>query len=305
VKRLLITGARGFLGRHCLEPALAAGYEVVAATSGKPPSDHRPITWRQVDLLAPGAARDLVAGVRPSHVLHLAWTTEHGRFWSSPNNLDWLAASVDLVGAFGAFGGSRFVGAGSCAEYDWTTGGRMIEGVTRDEPATFYGRIKLAQHSVLMASAGQFGFSAATGRIFFLFGPDESPERLVPTACRRLIAGEVAAFSSGAQIRDFLHVRDAALGLVALLGSDIEGACNVSSGVGVTIRSIVETIGALTGRPDLIRFGALPDRPGEPAELVGDCSKLARTGWTPMSSTDAGLHDAVKYWIERRQRELP
>jgi nucleoside-diphosphate-sugar epimerase len=296
--RLLVTGARGFVGRHCLAPALAAGYEVWATRSTEgaldPELSGLPIAWRATDILAPGAIEALVEEIKPTHVLHLAWETTHGAYWTSPSNLDWLAMGARFVKAFATHGGRRFVAAGTCAEYDWTHG-YMVEDVTPEAPSTFYGRIKLAHHHALTASGRQFGFTAATGRIFFAYGPHENPDRIVPYACRQLAAGDEASFGSGRLSRDFMHVEDVGRGFVALLDSDIEGACNVCSCQPVLLANLVEMLGRISGRPDLIRLGERADRPDDPPLLAGSNAKLRATGWAPAIALDDGLRGAYEW----------
>ena len=103
VKKVLVTGASGFIGSRCLQPLIAKGYEVHAITSHPVPgaSDAR-ITWHRCDLLDSSAAAALIETVRASHLLHLAWIAVPGKFWGSPDNLRWLAAGITLVDAFTA-----------------------------------------------------------------------------------------------------------------------------------------------------------------------------------------------------------
>lgn len=111
--RVLVTGATGFVGRHAVPALLARGFEVHGVGRGVGPNQHA------ADLLAAEDRRALIARVRPSHLLHLAWDAEPGRYWTSEANLDWVAASLDLARLFAAAGGRRFVGIGTCAEYAW------------------------------------------------------------------------------------------------------------------------------------------------------------------------------------------
>lgn len=301
-KRLLITGGRGFIGRHSIGPALAAGYEVHAtmSPSGAAPLLPAKVKWHKVDLLAPNSIENLLAEVTPSHVLHTAWETTHGSYWSSPANLEWLGLLTRFLPAFVANGGQRFVSVGSCAEYDWSTG-NLKEGEALENPHTFYGRIKLAHHHVVHAAAQQLGFSGATGRVFFGYGPHENPARIIPYACQQLAKGEPALFSSGQFERDFMHVDDIGRGFVFLLGSNIEGACNVSSGHAVSLATIVEILGEISGQSHLIEMGARPDRPDDPPLLLGNNALLRGTGWTPAIALETGLTDTYAWW----QRETP
>jgi nucleoside-diphosphate-sugar epimerase len=98
-------------------------------------------------------------------------------------------------------------------------------------------------------------------------------------------------------VRDFLHVADVAGAFAALVGSDVSGAVNVASGEGVEIREVVERIGALAARPDLLRIGALPAREGDPPRLVAGTRRLNdEVGWQPRFSLEDGLRDALDWW---------
>ena len=205
MKRILVTGARGFIGRHCLPLLVARGYEVHAVSSQRITANASDVYWYQADLLDPSQVLALVTKVRAGHLLHLAWYTVPGKYWTSPKNLRWVQASVSLLQEFVAHGGQRVVMAGSCAEYDWRYG-YCSEAVTPLAPRTLYGTCKHSLQLVLSAFAKQTGLSAAWGRIFFLFGPYEHPDRLVAFVIRSLLKGEAARCSHGNQIRDFLYV---------------------------------------------------------------------------------------------------
>lgn len=297
--RLLITGGRGFIGRHCAVAAAAAGYEVHAtysAAGASGPPSLPGTTWHRADLLAEGAIEHLIEQVRPTHLLHTAWETTHGAYWTSPANLSWLGLLTKLLPAFAQHGGQRIVSAGSCAEYSWAHEGFMQEDETPELPLSFYGRIKLAHHAVLMAGAEQFGFSASTGRIFFGYGAYENSRRVIPYICRQLIKGEPAMLTSGNFNRDFMHVSDIGAGFVALLGSRLAGACNVSAGTAVSLAQIAIQLGEIAARPDLIRLGALPDRADDPPLLCGDNGRLRSTGWSPCVSLQSGLEETYSWW---------
>ena len=129
--RVLLTGASGFVGRQVIGPLLDLSYEVHAL--GNTVTDAR-ARWYRADLLDQAARRQLIAAVRPQALLHCAWETAHGAYWSSPVNLDWVAASLDLARVAAAQGTRRMLMVGSCAEYDWHAprrgrGGRTIHAV--------------------------------------------------------------------------------------------------------------------------------------------------------------------------------
>jgi nucleoside-diphosphate-sugar epimerase len=287
VSRVLLTGASGFIGRHAIAPLVAAGHEV-HAVSRRPVPD---VTWHEADLLADPTS--VVREVQPEVLVHLAWYAEHGRFWSAPENVRWVEASLALLRAFG---GRRAVIAGTCAEYDWSAEREALAEDAPTRPATLYGAAKHGLHTVAAAYADQAGFELAWGRVFFLYGPGEAPGRLVPAVARALLAGEPARTTDGTQVRDFMHVDDVARGFAALAGADgVTGPVNVASGEDRMLRDVIEEIAAAAGRPDLLELGAVAQRPGEPQRLVADVTRLREeVGFTPAVTLQEGIRAVVQ-----------
>jgi nucleoside-diphosphate-sugar epimerase len=279
-KRVLVTGAGGFLGSRIAPLLEGAGFGVHAADG---------------DLLDPETAARLVRDARPTHLLHLAWYTEHGRFWEGAENLPWVEASVRLWREFAASEGARrFVGVGSCAEYEWSQP-VLSEATTPIRPSSLYGVCKDATRRILEAASQREGISFAWGRVFFIYGPDEASGRLVPSVADALAEGRPARTSDGEQVRDFLHVDDAARALAALTDSDVRGPVNIGSGQGVAVREIVETLGRLAGRPELIELGAVPRPEGDPPEIVADAARLRdEVGWAPQVELESGLASTLE-----------
>ncbi len=294
--RILVTGGAGFLGAPTVLLASAAA-EVHAA--GRAPRTPLPagVRFHPCDLLAAGAAAALVEAVRPTHLIHLAWRVTPGAVWAAPENAQWVDASKRLLLAFARCGGRRAVLAGTCAEYDWGVGGTCRESATPTRPHTTYGRCKLHLSEWALALGRARGVAVAWARLFFLYGPGEHPARLVPSVARALLAGEPAECTAGTQERDFLHSDDAAAALVALARGRITGVVNVGSGEAVPVRTVVERVAALCGRPDLVRFGARPLAADEPPRLSADVSRIRdELGWRPTVDLDTGLTRVVDWW---------
>src|SRR4051812_46284141 len=98
-RRVLVTGATGFISRHSLAPLRRRGFEVHALARSIPADTTPGITWHTGDLLT-GDARSLLEAVRPTHLLHFAWYAEHGKFWTSAHNLEWISATLSLLRDF-------------------------------------------------------------------------------------------------------------------------------------------------------------------------------------------------------------
>ena len=301
MKRVLLTGATGFIGRHCVEPLLMRGYEVHAVSSHAQTGGTSDVRWHRANLLRPADVAALMADVRPAELLHLAWYVVPGKLISASENFDWVVSSLDLLRRFAEHGGTRLVMAGSGYEYDWSYG-YCSEKLTPAVPSTAYGSCKQALNLLVQSFASQANLSAAWGRIFFLYGPGEHPDRLVSSVCRSLLEGQPARCSHGRQIRDYMHVQNVADGLVALLDSSVEGVVNVSSGEATTLREIVLTIGRLLDRIDLIELGAIPARANDTPLVVGENARLVReVGWTPRFALDEGLRQTIDWWRTERR----
>jgi nucleoside-diphosphate-sugar epimerase len=140
----------------------------------------------------------------------------------------------------------------------------------------------------------------AWARLFYQYGPFEDDRRLVPAIILALLRGQEAQLTRGNQVRDFLHVRDVAAALSAVTRSEVTGPVNVGSAEPITVRALVETIASIIGRPDLLAFGALPDRPGDPAIVCSDNRRLVEEcGWRRATTHPDGLRGTVEWWRSR------
>jgi nucleoside-diphosphate-sugar epimerase len=301
MKKVLLTGASGFIGRHTIPSILKRGYEVHAAFyTAHPLSMHnKSLFWHQCNLMNTDQQRSLLAEVKPTHLLHFAWYMTPEKYWTSPENLRWVQTSLDLLINFVEVGGKRAVLAGTCAEYDWSYG-YCSEKVTPLRPATLYGTCKHSLQEILKHFSQQTGLSSAWGRIFFLYGPHEHPDRLVPSVIRSLLQGKPAHCSHGNQIRDYLYVQDAADAFVALLESNVSSCVNIASGYPIVIRDLVYKTADQFRRRDLIQLDALPAPENEPPLLVADVSRLTNeVGWFPKYNLEQGLEETISWWKEQ------
>lgn len=297
-ERVLLTGGTGLIGGPALSLLVARGWDVHALSS-RPQEAVEGVTWHTVDLTDTADVARVVPRIGASHLLHFAWSVRPGQVWNSPENVRWVEASLALVRAFADGPGRRAVLAGSCGEYLWGDA-PCSEHSTPIAPRTVYGSCKAALLDVLTAAAPALGLSAAWGRIFFVYGPGEHPDRLVAAVVRSLLAGREAETSHGRQVRDYLHSADVAAAFVDLLESDVAGPVNIGSGTGVELREIATLAAEIVGRLDLLRLGARPAADFEPSRIVGDVSRLrSEVGFSPRFTLEAGLADTVEWWRAR------
>jgi len=270
-KRVLLTGATGFVGRQVVAALCKADVDLLLVV--RDDSESRLSLASVADIVL---TRDLFkesaewwAAVCQSVdvVIHAAWYAEPGAYMQSPKNLDCFAGTLQLASGCVKAGVQRFVGIGSCSEYDMRVGHLSIDTPLR--PTTPYARAKAATFLALSTLLPQQGIAFAWARLFYLYGEGEDARRLVPYLRARLSAGEPAELTSGTQIRDYLDVADAGAQIAALALGTVCGAVNICSGHAQTVRELAEQIADEYDRRDLLRFGARADNHFDPPCVVG------------------------------------
>lgn len=295
LNRVLVTGAGGYIGRHVVASLKEVGFEVHCSGRRYCLSD---ATWHCADLLDSVARRNLVSAIRPSHLVHLAWCSEHGRFWNDPANLNWAAATLDLVHCFVAEGGARLLVAGTCAEYDWSVPHHtMHEIATPRRPSTLYGTAKVCTQELISAYADKVGLSHAWAVLFYSFGAFEDHRRFVPSVTNSLLAGHTTIVRSGVLRRDMLDAREVGQAIVALLQSPVVGRVNVASGTAITLKEVAEMIGAIVGNVNLLDVLDFNSPHDEPIQLVADVRRLRdEVGFRSTIQLHDALISTVEWW---------
>jgi nucleoside-diphosphate-sugar epimerase len=269
---VLLTGATGFVGRQVLRALDECGAQVrVVIREG---THGRLATLKAIETVI--TTQNLFAenndwwtkackGV--DTVIHAAWYAETGQYLQSAKNLDCLTGTLQLAKGAAQSKVRRFIGIGTCFEYDLTGG--MISVDTPLRPLTPYAGAKAAAFMSLAQWLPLQGVEFAWCRLFYLYGDGEDTRRLVPYLRTQLTAGKPAELTSGNQIRDFLDVSVAGRMIVKTALSDEQGPVNICSGIPITVRQLAEQIADEHGCRDLLKFGARPDNLVDPPCVVG------------------------------------
>jgi nucleoside-diphosphate-sugar epimerase len=280
--KVWVTGAGGFVGKHVVAQAALAGHDVTALVRPRGPAQSG--AWPGVrvvplDLADAAAVTANVKSASPDVVIHLAWYARPQDYLVSPENVDSLATTLAFAKAAVFAGCRKMVGVGTCLEYANAPQPRSEDDPL--DPKSLYARCKHGAHLVLSELFERQGANLTWARLFHMHGPGENPARLLPAVAKALQEGRPFALSPGEQVRDHLDVRDVASALVHLATSSTSGPYNVCSGKPVTLRAVVETVGVVVGRPDLLQFGQRPYLEGEVMNLAGVAARLLATGWQP------------------------
>jgi nucleoside-diphosphate-sugar epimerase len=270
--QVLLTGATGFVGRHILKRLEKQGHNVLLPvrpnwqdrieinTSLSQAIETKDLFSESVDWW-----HNALDGI--DTVIHAAWYAEPGVYLTSEKNLDCLSGTLQLARAAARRKLKRFVGLGTCIEYALSEKPLSLD--TPLAPTTPYSAAKVATFHCLQHWFTHEDVSFLWCRLFYLYGAGEHPKRLVPYLHEQLASGQVADLSSGTQIRDFIDVEQAADMIVAGAFSQTQGAANICTGQGRTVRALAEEIADQYGRRDLLNFGARPDNLVDPPGIVG------------------------------------
>ena len=293
--RVLLTGATGFIGAHVARALVARGAEVHGLTLPGASRDRlaevaSQLEMREGDLADRTWVRDTVTSIAPEATIHLAWFAEPGTYLrATPENLASLRGGINLLEAL-AEGGTcrRVVLAGTC-----------LENLTGPGP-TIYAAAKAAQHRLDLGFADR-SMPAACAHIHYLYGPWEDERRVIPTVIRSLLRGERIDVTSGTQSRDYMHVSDVAEALCRVLDSDLESRTDICTGTPARLRDVFDEIARATGRPELLRIGALADSESIGWPTSGDPTALLTTGWRPRYNLREGIQETTAWWAARER----
>ena len=271
-KRILITGATGFVGRHVLNTLLGQEVGIRCVVRGEsetklPASPKLDPCLVTKDLFAEDESwwRKGFEGV--DVVIHLAWYAEPGKYQFSAKNMECLIGTLRMARAAAEAGVRRFVGIGTCFEYLPST--EPLAADARLEPSSPYAACKAAAYLAMSQILPLSGVEFAWCRLFYLHGEGEDVRRLVPTLRKSLSEGRPINLTKGTQVRDFLDVVEAGRQIVEIALGGKSGAFNICSGRAVTVRELAESIADEYGRRDLLNFGGRKDNPVDPEHVVG------------------------------------
>jgi GDP-4-dehydro-6-deoxy-D-mannose reductase len=290
---IVITGAGGLAGSYLVEHLRASPHRVVAWTR------------QTVDLLDRDRVRAAINDVRPTHIYHCAGMTHVAESWkdtAQPLAGNVLATHHLLDAVRRARVRCRILVPGSGTVY--APSDQPLTETDPVAPTNPYAVSKLAQEQLALRAVDEDGIDVVVTRSFNHTGPRQTPAFVTPSMARQIALIERGTLEPVIKVgnlearRDLTDVRDVVRAYAALMTSGASGVIyNVASGVGRSIRSILEALVSRSRVP--VRIEIDPDRlrPNDVASIVGDCTRLHHaTGWTPEVSFDRMLDDLLGYW---------
>ena len=292
IMKVLVTGANGFIGKYVIKSLIGSSNSLkifAVSQSSNNETTHKNLTWIKLDLHDYEATYSALKETAPDVLIHLAWYAEHGKFWTSLENLKWISTTINLLRNFHEYGGKRVFVSGTCAEYDCSLG-PCIEDVTPIRPKSIYGKCKDLTHHIAKDLCGNWGIDLIWGRIFIPYGLGEPPSKLIPSILKAIRDKRAMDVSHGCQHRDFIHISDVASAITHLsIANDKEGIYNISSGSSISIRQVVEKCLSISNHKINVNYGVLPTDNTSCPIVIGSNLKLRNTDWAPKIDLQEGL----------------
>jgi UDP-glucose 4-epimerase len=304
VKRVLITGAAGFVGANLAARCAADGADVHAIV--RPGGDR----WRlapiaddvstiDVDLRDAAAVRTAVVRIRPDWVFHTAaygaysWQTDADRIFETN-----LTGTIHLLDACAAAGIEAFVHSGTSSEYGYKDGAAAE--TDRPEPRSRYAVSKLCATEYCGFFARSLQLPVTTLRLYSVFGPLEDPCRLMPMIAVRGLAGEWPPLARADAAHDFIYIDDVCEAFVRVAGQPHPGAVyNVGTGIQTTLADVVREAQARLAIAADPPWQSMPSREWDTSVWVADPRRVAAAAGWRAATTFADGFDRLVAWLEK------
>lgn len=290
-RRVLVTGATGFLGYHLCEGLISLQAEVHGlargASVGELPTGCTPLSLDLMDFDAVRAAAD---NLRPNIIYHLAGkvTADRDIGLVLPMLEGNLIPAAHMLLAATDVGCERFVCAGSSEESD----------PSQPVASSPYAGAKAATSAYVQMFHRLYALPIVLLRPFSVYGPRQDDAKLIPYAVRSLLRGESPRLTSGDQVRDFVYVKDVARGFVHAGVTDgvLGEAFDLGTGVGSRVRDVVTLLAEVVGVDIAPALGALPSRIAEEDQVADPARAKEFLGWEPRWTLREGLEETVNWY---------
>jgi dolichol-phosphate mannosyltransferase len=304
MKRVILTGATGFVGANLARALLRAGHDVHLLIRGT--DDH----WRlrdirsdvaihQVDLADSPAVSAVVASVQPEWVFHLAVYGAYSIQTNAHRMVETnLMGTINLVEACAQTGCDAFVNTGSSSEYGFTA--QAAVETDRLVPNSTYAVTKAAATHYCHYVAQRDKLNLSTLRLYSVYGPYEDPGRLMPKLVMSGRQGALPPLVSPDIARDFVYVTDACSAY--LLSAQDRGGqpgeiYNIGSGVQISLRALVDLARSLFSIEAEPAWSTMANRDWDSTVWVADPSKAyEKLGWRPAVNVLQGL-ECFSDWL--------
>jgi GDP-4-dehydro-6-deoxy-D-mannose reductase len=309
MKKVLITGATGFVGKHLINHLVSIGTSELYGTTLSEKDGAERIKLEKVDLKDYGKVLELIEKIKPDQIYHLAAFTSPADSFSNPASsvLGNIEIQLNVLNALKEcdLKGARTLVVSSAEVYGMVDGSDLpIRESTEFRPVSPYGVSKIAQDYLALQYFLSHKMDIIRVRPFNHIGPGQSNAFSVASFSEQIARIEkklqepVLKVGNLAAKRDFTDVRDIVRGYALLMEKGKSGEVyNIGSGRSHSIHSILEKLLALSSEKIEIENDPDRARPSDIPDIYCDMSKISLlTGWKPEIELAATLKDTLDYW---------
>lgn len=300
-KRVLVTGADGFIGRKLCQALVKDSVSVIALSRSVVINNCISEQY-DVDVRDESSVMDVIHSTQPNIVVHLAANKSRGVDDSSYSETYQtnLMGSLNLIKACrGLPTLTKFVFLGSSDEYGELPA--PFKESDKEAPSNAYGASKLAVTDLLKSLSRSIQFPSVILRPTVVYGPGQDESMFIPALVNTLIAGKHFDMTFGEQTRDFIYVNDLVEAIIKSFNAiNVDGrVINISSGQPIRIDTLAKMTANLLGESaeSLLMFGAKEYRLGETMNYWADNNLAMRLlGWSPQVSVNDGIKKTVEFF---------
>ena len=292
-KRVLITGATGFIGKALALSLSQLGAQIFGVSRSMQTTDSGDYSWACGDLSNLADTRRIFLTSRPHVVFHLASEVVGAR------GIDYIGSTLqsNLVSAVNILicateqNCDRVVLAGSMEE--------PAEDENPAIPSSPYAAAKWSASGYARMFNALYGTPVVVAKIFMTYGPGQRDEqKLIPYVVRSLLDGKTPLVSAGQRPVDWIYLEDVVEGLSRCGNTKgIDGKhLDLGTGKNTTVREVVEKLGAIAAPHIAISFGAVPDRIYETVRTANTEGTFIALGWRASIDLETGLRRTVEWY---------
>ena len=311
MKRVIITGASGFVGANLARRLLKEGHDVnllVRPDYNKWRIDEirKDVRLHMTHLEVKESVEHIVNSIRPDWIFHLA---AHGAY-SSQTNLNKivetnLLGTINLIQASLKSGFEAFINTGSSSEYGFKDHASTEE--ERLDPNSYYAVTKASSTLFCRYTAQSKGLYLPTLRLYSVYGPFEEPTRLMPTIISSGLRGKLPLLVNPDIARDFVYTEDVidAYLLAATSTNQDKGAIyNVGTGTQTTLSDVVNVAQSVLNVKDKPEWGTMQDRNWDTSVWLSDNKKIQdELGWQPRYTFEQGFRKMVNWLRDNHEMQ--
>jgi len=245
INRIAVIGGTGFIGSGIYNALKTLNSKVVYTSRGNLNYSYDK-NFIKFDLFNKSSWDSLLSDFKPNVVICTAWDTEHGKYWDSDINYDYMNSTIDFANSCLNGTVDKFIGLGSMAEYGFSPG-KCNSRSTPINPQDFYSESKVLTSMALNKTAYDLGKKVNWVRLFQVYGINEKKERLIPRIISNMGNHTPFTIQFPEHHLDFTYLDDVSNAIKVITTENLDFSINIGTGIATSIRNVCSTLSKITG----------------------------------------------------------